>query len=703
MSNNLSQTVSRIDPAVDRVVQTIPVGNAPDGVAIGDGSVWVANSSDGTVSRIDSVNGDVVGTIPLGAGATDVAVGQGAVWVSDEGGDRVFRVDPQDNQVTASINVGAGPTAITLGFGSVWVANSLDGTVSRIDPQTNSVTATVAVGDGVGGIAVGAGHVWVSSQYAGTLSLINPVADVVKRTIKVGNRPEGVALTHGLVWIGAGPADTGHRGGTLRVLATGHADTVDPILTQNLYPILSLSYDGLTADQRVGGSGSVQLVPDLAVSLPAPTEGGTTYTFQLRRGIRYSNGDLLRPEDFRRGLERGLILGGNTNYGSPFAEVIGGAACAAHPSHCDLSRGVVTNDTADTVTFHLLAPDPEFLDRLTLPDAYPVPPGIPDHDIGLRPMPATGAYKWVGVSRNALTLVRNPYFREWSHAARPDGYPDRIVFRGNVNWEAGVTAVERGTADYMFDGVPPDRMAEAQTRFAGRLYINPSSSITALILNTRSGAVHRRTGAASDQLRRRSRRGRSAPRRGLPARLPDPARRPSRIPPLLPVHDRPGLGRNLVRPKPRSGQAPDRRLTHAWNPDHDLEPRRTNPCAGRSLSRLAPRSTRLPDPDQGLLQLRPVRPSALRQFTDGRSSRPLLDPLRRPVPLRRAGSPERIRLPSVRPGLDRPTQTGPSSATTGWTHRSTAPSPPRATTRRTPRRYGHRPTGPQRTKPRSSR
>ena len=179
-----------------------------------------------------------------------------------------------------------------------------------------------------------------------------------ERTITVGNRPEGVTLAHGQVWVGAGPADTSHRGGTLRVLTTGHADTVDPLLTQNLYPILSLSYDGLTAYQRVSGSGSVQLVPDLAVSLPAATEGGTTYTFQLRRGIRYSNGDLLRPDDFRRGLERGLILGGNTNYGSPFADVIGGAACAAHPRHCDLSRGVVTDDAADTVTFHLLAPIP---------------------------------------------------------------------------------------------------------------------------------------------------------------------------------------------------------------------------------------------------------------------------------------------------------------------------------------------------------
>ena len=135
VSNNLSQTVSRIDPAVDRVVQAFPLGRAGrrgHRSRIGVGGQLERRE----LTRIDSVNGDVVGTIPLGAGATDVAVGQGAVWVSDEGGDRVFRVDPQDNQVTASINVGAGPTAITLGFGSVWVANSLDGTVSRIDPQT---------------------------------------------------------------------------------------------------------------------------------------------------------------------------------------------------------------------------------------------------------------------------------------------------------------------------------------------------------------------------------------------------------------------------------------------------------------------------------------------------------------------------------------------------------------------------------------
>ena len=411
VTNDYGGTVSRIDPAVDRVVQTIPVGNAPVGVAVGYGSVWVANSSDGTLTRIDAVGGNVKDTIALGGpGATGVAVGGGAVWVSDEAGDRVFRVDPQTDRVTQVINVGTGPTSLTVGFGSVWVANSLDRTVSRIDPQTNTVTGTVAVGDGAGAVAVGGGGVWVSSQYTGTVARIDPVTDAVTRTVRVGSRPQGLAVAGGLVWVGARPAATGHRGGTLRVLATGNVDTMDPLLTQNLLIVLPLTYDGLTAYERVGGSGSVQLVPDLAVSLPSPTDGGTSYTFQLRRGIRFSNGELVRPEDFRRALERDLVLGGNSNYGGPFADVVGGAACAANPSRCDLSRGVVTNDAANTVTFHLVAPNPEFLQRLTLLDAVAVPAETPLGDIGRHPLPTTGPYKWVDVSRNLATLVRNPYF-----------------------------------------------------------------------------------------------------------------------------------------------------------------------------------------------------------------------------------------------------------------------------------------------------
>jgi len=486
VTNYYGQTVSRINPSVDRVVQTIPVGSAPTGVAVGDGSVWVANASDGTVSRIDAVSGAVSDTIALGgAGATDVAVGAGGVWVSDEAGDRVVRIDPQADQVIATINVGSGPTAIAVGFGSVWVTNSLDGTVSRIDPATSAVQATIEVGDGAGAIAIGEGAVWVADQYAGTVARIDPATESVARTISVGSLPQGVAVADGLVWVGARAAATSHRGGTLTVLATGVADTLDPDLTVNGLGVLPLINDGLTAYQQVGGSGSVQLVPDLAVSLPFPTDGGTTYTFGLRRGIRYSNGELVRPEDFRRALERDLILGPNSNLGDVFADVIGGASCAAHPSRCDLSRGVVTDDAANTVTFHLVAPDPDFLARLTLPDAFAVPAGTPMHNIGFHPLPATGPYKVGFISPHVVMLVRNPYFHEWSHAAQPDGYPDQIVFRHVASQADELTAIEQGKADFGLDGVPAGSVNKLQLRFASQLYTDPTDSVDWLILNTR--------------------------------------------------------------------------------------------------------------------------------------------------------------------------------------------------------------------------
>ncbi|MGH2887141.1 MAG: ABC transporter substrate-binding protein, partial [Solirubrobacteraceae bacterium] len=233
------------------------------------------------------------------------------------------------------------------------------------------------------------------------------------------------------------------------------------------------------------GSPSAQVVPDLAASLPSPTGGGRTYTFQLRRGIRYSNGTPVRPEDFRRALERDLKLGPNPLTGDYFANVIGGRACVANPSHCDLSRGVVVDDQANTITFHLVVPNPEFLDRLTLADAGAVPAGTPTHDIGPHPIPATGPYQIAHITPAQTTLVRNPYFHEWSRAARPDGYPDKILLRTAKSASAEVTAVERGSADVALDPPPADRLGELQTRFASQLHVLGALYEDSLILNTR--------------------------------------------------------------------------------------------------------------------------------------------------------------------------------------------------------------------------
>ena len=131
-----------------------------------------------------------------------------------------------------------------------------------------------------------------------------------------------------------------------------------------MHASLATVYDGLTALRRSGGAAGLTLVPDLAMTLPRPAAGGTTYTFTLRRGIRYSNGTPVRASDFRRGIQRQLSFGARL----PTITKASSAdpACHQHPKRCDLSAGIVTDDATGTVTFHLVQADPDFLYKLAL-------------------------------------------------------------------------------------------------------------------------------------------------------------------------------------------------------------------------------------------------------------------------------------------------------------------------------------------------
>jgi YVTN family beta-propeller protein len=475
----------RIDPQTDTVVETIPAGTGPAGLAFGDGSVWVANTFDGTVTQFDSSTGAWVRTIPIGAQTSQITWGQGAVWVTDPADGRVSRIDPATGAVTLQITVGNGPTGLAFGDGSAWAVNSLDGTVARINPATGMVTGVIRVGNGATGIAAGAGAVWVTNEFAGTISRIDPVTNEVVKTISAGNRPAGIAAAGGLLWFSVRPPGADHRGGTL-VLLTRGAGPIDPATAYEAVAVLTLfmTNDGLTAFQRVGGIPGTKLVPDLAVSIPEPTQGGITYTFLLRRGIRYSTGKLVQPQDFRYAIERDFRL---QSPGMGFYEgIVGAAACASNPAKCDLSRGIVTNDHAGTVTFHLVAPDPQFLDKLALWGADAVPVGTPAGGASTA-VPATGPYMIQSYAPGReLRLVRNPHFRVWSQAAQPNGYPDQIVWKIGGRASAAVTAIERGNADWSIDFPPPTRIHELQMLYASQLHIYyPGLTTDYLFLNTR--------------------------------------------------------------------------------------------------------------------------------------------------------------------------------------------------------------------------
>ena len=133
---------------------------------------------------------------------------------------------------------------------------------------------------------------------------------------------------------------------------------------------------------------------------------------------------------------------------------------------------MIADDKAGTVTMHLRAPDPEFLYKLTVPAAWPVPP-VPMNTLGRLGVPGTGPYMIASHGPKRIVLVRNPYFHEWSAAAQPDGYPDRIVWNLAGTPGQQLTAVEHGKADYVRLEELPWR-AELATRYSAQVHVFPT-------------------------------------------------------------------------------------------------------------------------------------------------------------------------------------------------------------------------------------
>jgi YVTN family beta-propeller protein len=490
--NSLDGMVSRIDPGTNSVVQKIPVGGGPRGIVYAAGSIWVANTGDGTITRIDPESGRP--TKPLQVAATELAFGAGTLWASQRAEGQVVRIDPTTGkQVFAPIHVGNGPTGITFGHGAAWVANSLDGTVSRIDPDTNSVTATVLTGNGPDAVAVDPRGIWVSNQFDGNAVRIDPGRNQVAQRVSVGSRVSGLAMSGDAVLVAVPHSGAGHRGGTLVLRTNGPRkngeaiDSIDSAVSMYTYvsPLLQMTGDGLTAFNQVSGLAGTQPVPDLATSLPAPTDGGRTYTFQLRPGIRYSNGRPVQATDFRSTFERFYALGSPV---TDYDGIVGGAQCRKHPKRCDLSRGIVADDRAHTVTFHLTRPDPNFVYKLASPFAYVLPGGTPRRPAGTHPLPATGPYMIATYKPGRLLrFIRNPFFREWSRAAQPDGYPDRIDIRIAGTADEAIRDVVDGKADVVRLAEPwtPSQLSRLELQHASQIHSDPRWNLQALFLNTR--------------------------------------------------------------------------------------------------------------------------------------------------------------------------------------------------------------------------
>jgi len=196
----------RVDPVTDTMIATIPVGSAPEGVAVTDGSVWVAEEHDGAVTRLDPATYGVIATIPVGtagsAGPQIMTAGPGGVWVDIQNIAAVARIDAATNQVGLVVPLEG---YVASDGEEVWIevdagSNGLSQVV-RIDPVSGKVITTVDLDtQGICGMAVGLGSVWVAN---GGLTRIDEATGRIVGHLDTGGDCGNVVVAGGAVWVTA--------------------------------------------------------------------------------------------------------------------------------------------------------------------------------------------------------------------------------------------------------------------------------------------------------------------------------------------------------------------------------------------------------------------------------------------------------------------------------------------------------------------
>ncbi len=200
----------------------------------------------------------------------------------------------------------------------------------------------------------------------------------------------------------------------------------------------NLIYNGLVRSDPAGGT---DIAPALAESWDV-SEDGKTYTFHLRPGVKFSNGQPLTAEDVKFSLDR---------FGDPKINAILANVAVGYGST------KVVDD--ETVEVKLTEPVASFLYNISIFPAFIVPKNLVEKrgdafwkkPVGTGPFTVT---EFAGGSH--LSLAKNPNYWE-------DGKPYLDTVRFNFATEANsrIVAVRGGSAQIM-DGVPFSQVTALQ-------------------------------------------------------------------------------------------------------------------------------------------------------------------------------------------------------------------------------------------------
>jgi peptide/nickel transport system substrate-binding protein len=236
----------------------------------------------------------------------------------------------------------------------------------------------------------------------------------------------------------------------------------------NDFRILVNIYDGLVRY----APGSLDVIPSLATKWTI-TQGGTIYTFTLRKGVKFHDGTPFNAQAVKFNFDRLLNPKAPGHQTGPFP--------LAQQYFGDIKS--VTVMGANIVRFTLKAPSAALLSNLAYPTGLIVSPAAVQKfgtSFGLHPV-GTGAFAFsTWQASQKVVLTANSSY--WQGAPRTK----TLIFRPLPDPSSRVAALKSGGADLIVE-VPPDDLAALakSSQFAVQQQAGPH--VWFLILNCKSG------------------------------------------------------------------------------------------------------------------------------------------------------------------------------------------------------------------------
>jgi peptide/nickel transport system substrate-binding protein len=274
------------------------------------------------------------------------------------------------------------------------------------------------------------------------------------------------------------------EGGIFRIgMLSGLVLSIDPVIDGRRH-FLDATCAGLLNMPDKPQPRNLPPVPEIAAGLPKITNGGKTYTFTIRKGLRFSTGAPVTARSVAHTINRMLDPRMKSPFATDYASVFG--AQKVIDGKAPTASGIIARE--NRLIIRLKEPVGNFLILVTAGDGgfCVVPETTPIDPEGVKaPVPAAGPYyisKYVPGEQ--VVLERNRYYR----GDRPR-HIDRFVIDLTLDTATILDRVESGLLDATFVNAVAfgDRAQRLKRKYGlnkSRFFVAPTRAVPMFVLNT---------------------------------------------------------------------------------------------------------------------------------------------------------------------------------------------------------------------------